>query len=211
MSEEIRCSDIIEAFVNYCQEAVKSQQFHFNQVGECDRKTVDFNHTLELLELGYKDRARLTTCQTKNLKERRTSKDIVETLTPLKEFVTAPENSIFFNKLGQVLGFTRKIEKEKEQGARHYNFRSTRAQIIDNKIVEMPLDANNPFSGLTTTVSEIAEPVEPKEKIKKSTLTPNKTITQKSMTAILAKIQEEKQVKNESRKKLTRDKLETKK
>lgn len=106
--------EIIEQFNILIAECKKSYNLYYQKVSECNLKTNDYNHKLELLQemgLGYKDRNKLTTEQVKNLKDRRYYKDKVEFLLPIKEYIERPENTKALNSINNLLGELRKIEK----------------------------------------------------------------------------------------------------
>ncbi len=74
-----------------------------------NKKTQDYLHKIELENLNYKERAKLSTKLMENRKLRRKYKDEYEELLPLSNFVA--ENKVFIRKLEQLLGEVRKVEK----------------------------------------------------------------------------------------------------
>lgn len=74
-----------------------------------NKKTQDYLHKIELENLNYKERAKLSTKLMENRKLRRKYKDEYEELSPLSNFVA--ENKVFIRKLEQLLGEVRKVEK----------------------------------------------------------------------------------------------------
>lgn len=84
-----------------------------------DRKTSDFNHSLELDDLNYRERAELATKQRDNLLERRKCKDIIYEYQPLAELLSSKEGIRFMNLLSESLGKVRKQEKLHEDRIYH--------------------------------------------------------------------------------------------
>ena len=72
---------------------------------------LDLLHYIELDGTAYRDRNKLATQLRHCLLERRRYKDEVELRTPLAEFLALPQNKNLLDKLGKVLGDTRKVEK----------------------------------------------------------------------------------------------------
>jgi len=105
-------SKIIEEFLNLCNNAERQFEFNKEIVDNCNKKTNDYSHRLELENDTYNDRVKLQTQQRKNLKERRESKNIIEILEPIIEYKNGNKNSL--NMLRQTLGKIRKVENYHE-------------------------------------------------------------------------------------------------
>lgn len=79
-----------------------------------DKLTQDYLHSLELDNLDYKQRAKLATQLAACRRQRRASKDTVETLEPLITFIESDKGKNMLNMMREVLGKTRKIEEKME-------------------------------------------------------------------------------------------------
>ena len=86
----------------------EEQVAYFNGLQE------DLLHQIELDNLNYKDRARVATQLMKCRQSRRESKDTVRALQPLVEFLDSDKGKQLANLMKEVLGRTRKVEKQME-------------------------------------------------------------------------------------------------
>lgn len=104
-------SEYISDFLSFCDFATKGFNAATEAVGQADKATCDYLHQIELGE--YKDRAKTTTALAKNLRIRRENKDVVETLSPIVEWINKNQGAI--NTLKNVLGVVRKKERSTER------------------------------------------------------------------------------------------------
>lgn len=118
-NDKIMHSKDLEAFLSLLRSTEEQFNIHFENVGKCDKEQQNLLHDFELLDLDYKSRAKLGTKLTKLRKERRFSKDTVETTKDVVQF--CKDNRQFIQKLEKLLGDTRKKEKDLEN--RVYNRR----------------------------------------------------------------------------------------
>lgn len=105
-------SIVIETFLNLLREADKTTTSSYDLMETENKKTQDYLHKLELGNLNYKERAKLSTKLMENRQLRRKYKDEYEENLPISEFVGA--NKQFVKKLEQLLGEIRKVEKYHE-------------------------------------------------------------------------------------------------
>lgn len=103
-------SKTIEQFLKLIDDCNSKYSYYFEIVGNCDKKTTDYLHALELENLKYIERAKLATEERNNLKERRKAKDIVEKIEPIKNYLENSDNKKAINLLRQLLGTVRKVE-----------------------------------------------------------------------------------------------------
>jgi len=104
-------SHVIEQFLDLCNKG--SQIYGASQatVEKYNKIDQDFLHAIELANLNYKQRAKLTTEAKNNRVQRRLAKDVVEVYAPLMEYLAKPENFAAIQMLKQVLGAIRKQEQ----------------------------------------------------------------------------------------------------
>lgn len=105
-------------FLNYIRAVPTQYKLAKEEYDKQEALTQDYLHSLELDTLTYKQRCKIATKLTKNRKNRRKAKDNLEVLTPLYNYITDPVNKRVFDKLTDVLGDTRKVEKYHSN--RHY-------------------------------------------------------------------------------------------
>lgn len=105
-------SIIIENFLNMLRRADGIALSSRNLMEDENKRTQDFLHKLELDNLNYKERAKLSTKLRENRQLRRKYKDEFEENLPISEFVES--NKPFIKKLEQLLGEIRKVEKYHE-------------------------------------------------------------------------------------------------
>ena len=112
-------------FINLVTEAQRDYQWNYDEVNRLDRLTQDYLHELELDGLDYRGRAKVAT-QIKNCRQlRRASKDTVEVLEPLMEFINSDKGKNLLNLLRETLGKTRRVEQYMET-------RSYRRKVLQN-------------------------------------------------------------------------------
>ena len=104
-------SPSISRFLDMMSEAVDDYAWNEDEVSRLDRLTQDYLHKLELEELPYNERAKLATALRRCRRERRASKDTVEILAPLVDFLDSDKGRSLINLMKEVLGKTRKVEE----------------------------------------------------------------------------------------------------
>ena len=118
-------SNNISEFLNFLHSLPSRYKAAEDEVKKQEAITQDLLHSLELNDLTYKQRCRVATRIAKNRKDRRKAKDDIELLSPLYLFITDPNNKKVFDKLTDILGETRKVEK------RHLN-RTYTPRVLDS-------------------------------------------------------------------------------
>ena len=93
------------------RQAQTDHAFFTGEVNRYDRITQDLLHKLELENLKYKERAKLSTQLQTVRQERRKCKDNAAKLTPIVEFLGGAKGSQMMGHLNEALGKTRKIER----------------------------------------------------------------------------------------------------
>lgn len=114
-------SETIGAFCNAVRNAKRDYEWNWEEVNRLDKLTQDYLHQLELKGLNYSERAKIATHLSKCRQERRLSKDTVEMLQPLIEFLDSDKGAQMMNLMREVLGQTRKVEGRMEN--RIYRYR----------------------------------------------------------------------------------------
>lgn len=129
-------SGYIEDFLSFLKTASAEYHWCMEKEREQEDLTQDILHCLELEELSYHERGKISGYLSEARKERRRYKDSVEELAPVVEFVT--ENKKFLNILEQTLGAVRKKEK-------YHQNRSYRPRVMDWKegVVNGKIRSNN--------------------------------------------------------------------
>ena len=106
MSDKPQFSLCLSHFLNLITEAQRDYQWNYDEVNRLDR--------LELDGLDYRGRAKVAT-QIKDCRQlRRASKDTVEVLEPLMEFINSDKGKNLLNLLREILGKTRRVEQYME-------------------------------------------------------------------------------------------------
>ena len=114
MSDKPQFSVCLSNFLNLITEAQRDYQWNYDEVNRLDRLTQDYLHQLELDGLDYRGRAKVAT-QIKDCRQlRRASKDTVEVLEPLMEFINSDKGRNLLNLLRETLGKTRRAEQYME-------------------------------------------------------------------------------------------------
>lgn len=125
MSDKPQFSVCLSDFINLVTEAQRDYQWNYDEVNRLDRLTQDYLHELELDGLDYRGRAKVAT-QIKNCRQlRRASKDTVEVLEPLMDFINSDKGKNLLNLLRETLGKTRRVEQYMET-------RSYRRRVLQN-------------------------------------------------------------------------------
>lgn len=114
MSDKPQFSVCLSDFINLVTEAQRDYQWNYEEVNRLDHLTQDYLHELELDGLDYRGRAKVAT-QLRNCRQlRRASKDTVEVLEPLMEFIDSEKGKHLLNLLRETLGKTRRVESYME-------------------------------------------------------------------------------------------------
>lgn len=114
MSDKPQFSVCLSDFLNLITEVQRDYQWNYDEVNRLDRLTQDYLHQLELDGLDYRGRAKVAT-QIKDCRQlRRASKDTVEVLEPLMEFINSDKGKNLLNLLREILGKTRRAEQYME-------------------------------------------------------------------------------------------------
>lgn len=111
----------ISEFLEVVRNAIQDYQWNYEEVNRLDCLTQDYLHELELSTMSYQERAKIATALRNCRKQRRMSKDTVETLTPFIEFINSDRGQKMINLLKEALGQTRKVEEQMK--TRHYRYR----------------------------------------------------------------------------------------
>lgn len=114
MSDKPQFSVCLSNFLNLIVEAQRDYQWNYDEVNRLDRLTQDYLHQLELDGLDYRGRAKVATQIKDCRKLRRASKDTVEVLEPLMEFINSDKGKNLLNLLRETLGKTRRAEQYME-------------------------------------------------------------------------------------------------
>lgn len=114
MSDTPQFSVCLSNFLNLITEAQRDYQWNYDEVNRLDRLTQDYLHQLELDGLDYRGRAKVATQIKDCRKLRRASKDTVEVLEPLMEFINSDKGKNLLNLLRETLGKTRRAEQYME-------------------------------------------------------------------------------------------------
>ena len=128
-SDNPKFSQQISELITILDNVKKDYEWNSNEIKRMDALTQDYLHSLELDNLGYKERAKLATKLAECRRERRTHKDMVINLEPLSLFLDSDKGRQMLNLMREALGKTRKIEQYMER--RQYHARV--AEIGENK------------------------------------------------------------------------------
>ena len=114
MSDKPQFSVCLSDFITLVTEAQRDYQWNYEEVNRLDHLTQDYLHELELDGLDYRGRAKVAT-QLRDCRQlRRASKDTVEVLEPLMEFLNSEKGKHLLNLLRETLGKTRRVEQYME-------------------------------------------------------------------------------------------------
>lgn len=112
-------SKAIEDFISLLDDARKDYDWCYDNVRRMDELTQDYLHSLELDDLGYKERAKVATAIMKCRQERRACKETTEVLEPIVYFLNSDKGVDMMKLVREALGKTRKAE-EKMQYKQYY-------------------------------------------------------------------------------------------
>lgn len=113
-------STYISEFCNVLTKARGDYDWNKDEVNRLDRLTQDYLHKLELEGLSYNERAKVATRLARCRQLRRASKDTVEILEPLIQFLESDKGRGMINILREALGKTRKVEERMENRTYRY-------------------------------------------------------------------------------------------
>lgn len=130
--ENPQFSTYISDFCNMVSSAQSDYTWNKDEVNRLDRLTQDYLHMLELDNLDYSQRAKVATKIMNCRKLRRASKDTVEILEPLIDFLNSDRGKNMMNLMKEVLGKTRKVENKMEN--RVYRFKEYSPENNDQPI-----------------------------------------------------------------------------
>lgn len=108
-------SRVISGFLAMMDNAVKDYEWNYAEVNRMDKLTQDYLHSLELNSLTYQERAKVATALKRCRQARRASKDTVEILAPLVEFLGTEKGKKLMDLTREVLGQTRRVEEKMER------------------------------------------------------------------------------------------------
>lgn len=112
MKTEKKLSEQLSDFLSLINGVKASYDYFHSKMIEQDKATQDLLHTLELENLGYRERAKLSTKMRDIRRVRRVCKDSVEELKPLLEYIEHNKKAI--DNLRNTLGELRKQERYHE-------------------------------------------------------------------------------------------------
>lgn len=113
-SKQPQFSENISGFCRMVDQAKQDYEWNHSEVNRLDYLTQDYLHRLELDRLSYAERAKVATQLARCRQLRRASKDTVEILQPLIEFLDTEKGKQLLNLMREILGKTRKVEKRME-------------------------------------------------------------------------------------------------
>ena len=105
-------SECISEFIGMMDGAKKDFDWNVDQVRRAENLTQDYLHKLELEDLNYKERAKIATKLAVCRQDRRDSKNMVEVLAPLVQFLDSDKGRQMMNLMRDALGKTRKVEEK---------------------------------------------------------------------------------------------------
>lgn len=109
-----RFSDAIGELIELLEDAKKDYYWNADEVNRLNGLQQDLLHKLELDGLKYGERAKVATKLMRCRKDRRESKDMVRVLEPLVKFLESDKGKNMINLMKEVLGKTRRVEKDME-------------------------------------------------------------------------------------------------
>lgn len=104
----------IGELIDLLENAKKDYYWNVDEVNRLNGLQQDYLHMLELDGLNYGERAKVATKLMKCRQDRRDSKDMVRVLEPLIKFMESDKGRNMINLMKEVLGKTRRVEKEME-------------------------------------------------------------------------------------------------
>lgn len=119
MTKKDKCSTpkfsyAIGELIELLEDAKKDYYWNADEVNRLNGLQQDYLHMLELDGLNYGERAKVATKLMKCRQDRRDSKDMVRVLEPLIKFMESDKGRNMVNLMKEVLGKTRRVEKEME-------------------------------------------------------------------------------------------------
>lgn len=119
MTKKDKCSTpkfsyAIGELIELLEDAKKDYYWNADEVNRLNGLQQDYLHMLELDGLNYGERAKVATRLMKCRQDRRDSKDMVRVLEPLIKFMESDKGRNMVNLMKEVLGKTRRVEKEME-------------------------------------------------------------------------------------------------
>lgn len=109
-----RFSDAISELIELLEDAKRDYYWNVDEVARLNGLQQDYLHKLELDEPNYSERAKIATKLMKCRQDRRNSKDMVRVLEPLVRFLECEKGKNMTNLMKEVLGKTRRVEKDME-------------------------------------------------------------------------------------------------
>lgn len=106
-----RFSESISNFCDMVTDVIRDYEWNKEEVERLNKLTQDYLHKLELEDLKYNGRAKVSTQITKCRRLRRASKDTVEVLEPFVAFIQSEKGKNMMNLIREALGKTRKVEE----------------------------------------------------------------------------------------------------
>lgn len=103
-------SEKIKAFLDFVEESKKLHKLAMESMKLEDKKLQDFLHAIEF-EPNAKERSKICTKLHESRMARRRHKDIMESCEPIVQFFQDPQNKRTLDKMTQLLGEVRKVEK----------------------------------------------------------------------------------------------------
>lgn len=107
-------SNAIADLIEMMENAKKDYYWNEDEVTRLNGLQQDYLHMLELDGLNYGERAKVATKLMKCRQDRRDSKDMVRVLDPLIKFLESDKGRNMMNLMKEVLGKTRRVEKDME-------------------------------------------------------------------------------------------------
>lgn len=104
----------IGELIELLEDAKKDYYWNADEVNRLNGLQQDYLHMLELDGLKYGERAKVATKLMKCRQDRRDSKDMVRVLEPLIKFLESDKGKNMLNLMKEVLGKTRRVEKDME-------------------------------------------------------------------------------------------------
>ncbi len=105
-------SSQISDVLKLMDDAKNDYVWNYEEVNRMEKLIQDYLHKLELDGLDYGERAKVATQLTKCCQLRRESKDMVEVLSPLIQYLDSDRGKNLINMMREVLGKTRKVEEK---------------------------------------------------------------------------------------------------
>lgn len=107
-------SEIIANATDFIIKAADQYNYHSEVVTKCNKLVCDIEHELELGDYNRDGLAKLAREIRDAKRERRKSKDIVEELQPIMDFMGEAQNRKLISNLQELVGAMRKVEKYHE-------------------------------------------------------------------------------------------------